>query len=346
MQRPGCRRFATSVRTLTTGSQATAGLRLPGLISRDAGGQIAATASTAGMRIRIEVSARPSSRIEIVRVGTEGAGSAVTRSALAARLTVRGMPRRSKAGSAKTTTRPRSDHGRMRIARRRTSAKWRSAPRIPLILRDMAVSPSPLGDQRHNVMSWEQGPRTGDHLTVSKIFAGAGTSFGAGESFRQPVIPPAPLTGDVGRDCGDASRALLFWPKSAQITLAAPPSASPLVRPERHGSGPALRDEPGWNCSEKGIWPNVQLDHGRALQSHLRRPGMRSRRMSPRASIRPSCRWCAAGTASPYCTNRIAAACDRNEPLVGPYSVCIGRFLGFRSSGRSSSLSITNARTP
>jgi hypothetical protein len=30
------------------------------------------------------------------------------------------------------------------------------------------------------------------------------------ESYLQPVIPPAPLTGDVGRDCGDASRALLF----------------------------------------------------------------------------------------------------------------------------------------
>jgi len=26
----------------------------------------------------------------------------------------------------------------------------------------------------------------------------------------QPVVPPAPLTGDVGRGCGDASRALLF----------------------------------------------------------------------------------------------------------------------------------------
>jgi hypothetical protein len=31
------------------------------------------------------------------------------------------------------------------------------------------------------------------------------------ESYLQPVIPPAPLTGDVGRDCGDASRALLLF---------------------------------------------------------------------------------------------------------------------------------------
>jgi hypothetical protein len=30
------------------------------------------------------------------------------------------------------------------------------------------------------------------------------------ESFRQPVIPPAPLTGDAGRGCGDASRAPNF----------------------------------------------------------------------------------------------------------------------------------------
>jgi hypothetical protein len=43
-----------------------------------------------------------------------------------------------------------------------------------------------------------------------KKLAAAGTTPGASASFRQPVIPPAPLTGDVGRGCGDASRALLF----------------------------------------------------------------------------------------------------------------------------------------
>ena len=31
------------------------------------------------------------------------------------------------------------------------------------------------------------------------------------ESYTQPVIPPAPLTGDAGRGCGDASRAPLFF---------------------------------------------------------------------------------------------------------------------------------------
>src|ERR1700674_6039642 len=45
---------------------------------------------------------------------------------------------------------------------------------------------------------------------VQKLFVGGGTTPGACASFRQPVIPPAPLTGDVGRGCGDASRALLF----------------------------------------------------------------------------------------------------------------------------------------
>jgi hypothetical protein len=45
---------------------------------------------------------------------------------------------------------------------------------------------------------------------VRKYFGSAGTRSGASESFRQPVIPPAPLTGDVGRDRGDAGRALLF----------------------------------------------------------------------------------------------------------------------------------------
>jgi hypothetical protein len=49
------------------------------------------------------------------------------------------------------------------------------------------------------------------------------------ESYLQPVIPPAPLTGDVGRDCGDASRALLF---SAEIEPKPPyrPTSRPTFR--------------------------------------------------------------------------------------------------------------------
>src|SRR6266404_6962728 len=57
--------------------------------------------------------------------------------------------------------------------------------------------------------SGSQSPRSLNR--VRKNFAKAGTTSGGCESSRQPVIPPAPLTGDVGRDRGDAGRALLFF---------------------------------------------------------------------------------------------------------------------------------------
>jgi hypothetical protein len=44
-----------------------------------------------------------------------------------------------------------------------------------------------------------------------EIFGDAWNDSGTCESFQKPVIPPAPLTGDVGRDRGDAGRALLFF---------------------------------------------------------------------------------------------------------------------------------------
>ena len=47
-------------------------------------------------------------------------------------------------------------------------------------------------------------------LTSRKKYRPARNDYRARASSRQPVIPPAPLTGDVGRDCGDAGRALLF----------------------------------------------------------------------------------------------------------------------------------------
>src|SRR6266545_4573718 len=69
-QRPGCNNFATSVSTLTVGSQATAilrsGLRSAGLAG--AGGRLRASLATE-TRTRIEVSVRLSTFIEIVRVG-------------------------------------------------------------------------------------------------------------------------------------------------------------------------------------------------------------------------------------------------------------------------------------
>jgi hypothetical protein len=55
---------------------------------------------------------------------------------------------------------------------------------------------------------------SGSRLSLNRVLKKmetAGTTPGACASFRQPVIPPAPLTGDVGRDRGDAGRALLFY---------------------------------------------------------------------------------------------------------------------------------------
>src|ERR1700687_2726935 len=59
---------------------------------------------------------------------------------------------------------------------------------------------------------------------VQKILRHPGTTPGGSESSRQPVIPPAPLTGDVGRGCGDASRALLLSAKKG-----GPPQLPPHV---------------------------------------------------------------------------------------------------------------------
>jgi hypothetical protein len=59
-------------------------------------------------------------------------------------------------------------------------------------------------------------PGSGRGLSLNRVqknIREAGTTHGARASFWQPVIPPAPLTGDVGRGCGDASRALLFFQK-------------------------------------------------------------------------------------------------------------------------------------
>ena len=72
------------------------------------------------------------------------------------------------------------------------------------IPRRMAITDTTRGNLRGSQGSY--------HLTVcKKNFGAAGTSPGGFESSRQPVIPPAPLTGDVGRGCGDASRALLLF---------------------------------------------------------------------------------------------------------------------------------------
>jgi hypothetical protein len=45
----------------------------------------------------------------------------------------------------------------------------------------------------------------------TKKLAGGWNDLWVCASYRQPVIPPAPLTGDAGRGCGDASRAPLSF---------------------------------------------------------------------------------------------------------------------------------------
>src|SRR3954454_10881415 len=73
----------------------------------------------------------------------------------------------------------------------------------------MLANPRPIANG--NTTRWNRrGSASQYHLTVSKKFRTGRNDPGWSESSEQPVIPPAPLTGDVGRDCGDASRALLF----------------------------------------------------------------------------------------------------------------------------------------
>src|SRR6185437_1889027 len=67
------------------------------------------------------------------------------------------------------------------------------------------------GGQPHKRWSQDRGSRTGDHITVCEIFFEVtGTTFMHRSHLDSRLFPPAPLTGDVGRGCGDASRALLF----------------------------------------------------------------------------------------------------------------------------------------
>jgi hypothetical protein len=50
------------------------------------------------------------------------------------------------------------------------------------------------------------------HLTVFEIFLTELERVQRLRVFTAAGYPPAPLTGDVGRGCGDASRALLYIP--------------------------------------------------------------------------------------------------------------------------------------
>src|SRR4051794_12843493 len=98
------------------------------------------------------------------------------------------------------------------------------------------------------------------HLTVSKKIRTGRNDPGPSESFEQPVIPPAPLTGDVGRDCGDASRALLLFKIAMTIDLRTPakkpgaqPSASGFSGMEMSGLGYPGRPVAGIALEEQGL---------------------------------------------------------------------------------------------
>src|SRR6202140_3169603 len=83
-QRPGCSRFATSVSTLTTGSQAAA--RLSPDRSHDGAETPPRAACATGMRTSTVVADTPFSRSEIVWEGVSDRATLAGRSALAERL--------------------------------------------------------------------------------------------------------------------------------------------------------------------------------------------------------------------------------------------------------------------
>src|ERR1700738_1000853 len=204
-QRPGGSSLATSVNTLTTGSQATVTLRSPDFSSVGTE-EWPWVAWATGMRTRTDISACPFSRSEIVRVRMSGRATPAARSTLAARLTaVAGVP----CGSCTPPERSRPNASGTALSVSETAI----AAKTPRDSCGMVVDPSPDGDQRHNAREPAGFSGRLSLNRVQKYLEGAGTSPGVWESSRQPVIPPAPLTGDVGRGCGDASRALLFCPK-------------------------------------------------------------------------------------------------------------------------------------
>jgi hypothetical protein len=106
---------------------------------------------------------------------------------------------------------------------------------------------------------------------VPKIFFGpAGTTQGGFESSRQPVIPPAPLTGDVGRGCGDASRALLLFSdirmydaagfhvgNSTAILAATSDNSRIAFRPPPEGHPASIQTEPAGPAAYRDRCPET-----------------------------------------------------------------------------------------
>src|SRR4030081_3196675 len=195
---------------LTTGSHATAILRSPDFDTAGAEGLLRAWAT--GMRMRTEVSESTSSRSEIVCVCTGRATMPTARSALAARLisisvililvavsralTVSCGPRESSRPNANWTT--------PHVSETALAAK------TPLYSCDMLRSP--LAPRRSRTQRERNSLvlKDGYHLTVFKKYSGGRNDSGQLCVIPAAGYPPCPLTGDVGRGCGDATRALLF----------------------------------------------------------------------------------------------------------------------------------------
>jgi len=164
---------------------------------------LAAGILAAGNRMTTVVSERLSSRSEIVRVcSADPAPAAVARSALAARLMVAsGVPAgfRVPARSRPHATAP-------------NASEIAITPRIPLDTFDMIRLPSPVAPWRSLIRMRRRGlgSKRENQLKYPKKISGEPERLWGLCVIPVAGLPPAPLTGDVGRGCGDASRALLF----------------------------------------------------------------------------------------------------------------------------------------
>ena len=228
-QRPGSSCFATSVNTLTTGSHATVAFRSPDLVNEGAEELLPVSmrlSLTTGRRTRIEVSERLSSRNEIVRVCAAGPATPVARSVLAARLIAA-------AGVSNSFCAPEMRSRPDANCAAPTVSETPIAAKIPVASFDMLFVPRPMAIK--DITPGEPAG-SGSRLSLNRVLKKletAGTTPGACASFRQPVIPPAPLTGDVGRDRGDAGRALLFCGGFQGITRFRPTNRPTTVRPAK-----------------------------------------------------------------------------------------------------------------
>ena len=186
-QRPGCSCFATSVSTLTTGSQAT--VRPIGcLVAPERAACCGLPCGATGTRTRIEVSERPSTETEIVRVFNTLAGASA-RSALASRL-MAGVSRAGYCG--RLPRQPDRSLPEAYCAAPRLNETAR-APKIPEKIFDMACPPLFCVAARANRFTTRAamaGSERRYHITVYKnIFDASGTSFGAARSHRSRLSP-------------------------------------------------------------------------------------------------------------------------------------------------------------